>query len=197
MEERTVKILIYVLVSLAIGVGGTVALMRGGRSIAGIIYLIGAILIFVFFGLRWFVYSTPSWAPKSWPPSINTCPDFLVYKQADLNGTSHDTCIDVQGVSTKPDVLKCWPKDGSTPSLATSPAFYFDKTEILKSVNQADTGAVRTALAAAAIEAGVSWEGLADGLEPVAFSQSSSTTQCASAAGAPPANNGTATPATK
>ncbi len=195
MEERTVKILIYVLVTLAIGIGGTVALMRGERSTAGIIYLIGAILIFVFFGLRWFVYSTPAWAPKSWPPSINTCPDFLVYKQV-LNSANEpqDTCIDVQGVGTKPDVLACWPKDGSTPPFTTSAKYYFNKTQILSGINQSDVKAVRTALANAAIAAGVSWEGIADGLEPAAFAAAATTSQCASQPGAPPANSGTTTP---
>jgi hypothetical protein len=193
MEERTVNILIYVLVTLAIGVGGTVALMRGGRSVAGIIYLIGAILIFVFFGLRWFVYSTPKWQPKSWPPNINTCPDFLVFMQADLNGTPQDTCIDVQGVSTKPDVLKCWPKDGRNPLISTDPGFYFNKTKILASVDASNPVNVRRALANAAIEAGVSWEGICDGLEPTGFDNGSDGggggSGCpANTAGTPPAN---------
>lgn len=197
MEERTVKILIYVLLTLAIGIGGTVALMRGGRSIAGIMYLIGAILIFVFFGLRWFVYDEPQWAAKSWPPNINTCPDFLVFMQADLNGQPQDTCIDVQGVSTKPDVLKCWPKDGRNPPISTDQAFYFNKTKILAQVNAADPTVVRRALAQASIDAGVSWEGICDGLEPVGFDNGpagpASASGCpASTAGTPPANTATA-----
>ncbi len=169
MNERTVNILIYVLVTLAIGIGGTVALMRGGRTLSGVIYIIGAILIFLFFGLRWFIHGAPKWQPKSWPPNINTCPDFLIYMQVDNNGVMQDTCIDVQGVSTKPDVLKCWPKDGRNPPISTDPAYYFNKTQILNGINGADGVAVRRALANAAIQAGVSWEGLTDGLEATAF----------------------------
>ncbi len=196
MEERTVKILIYVLLSLAIGIGGTVALMSGGRSTAGIIYLIGAILIFRFFGLRWFVYSTPSWVAKSWPPNINTCPDFLVYMSVTDGNNKYDTCIDVQGVSTQPTVLKCWPKDGTTPTFSpVNYGYFFNKTEILKNVNASDVNAVRSALSTAAIQAGVSWEGLTDGKEPVAFNTAATTSTCASQPGAPPANTGnTATP---
>ncbi len=193
MNERTVNIIIYVLVTLAIGVSGTVALMRGGRTVAGVIYIIGAILIFVFFGLRWFIYSTPKYQPKSWPPNINTCPDFLVYMQVDNNGVMQDTCIDVQGVSTKPDVLKCWPKDGRNPSISTDAAFYFNKTMILNGIDGGNTVAVRKALADAAIQAGVSWEGITDGLEPAAFDGGDSGSKCGSdTTGVPPAGGATA-----
>jgi hypothetical protein len=114
------KLIFYVLFCVFIGLTITMQLMKSQRPISGILYLILAILIFVFFGLRWFGASGAGRAVQ-WPPIINSCPDYLTKYERTKNGVKTQTCIDLVGVS-KNCALKKWPSDGSTPS---NDAFYF------------------------------------------------------------------------
>ncbi len=103
----------YILFCIAIGLGGTVGLFRMNRALAAAVYLILSIGIFVFFGLRWFVFKTGDVA--SWPPVINSCPDYLTsYQRTTANGTVA-TCIDLVGVS-KNASLKVFPSSGTPPA---------------------------------------------------------------------------------
>ncbi len=68
-------------------------LFSSGRSIAGGLVFIGFILVFTFYGMRWFKANGD---PKntytgSWPPIINTCPDYFVLM--------NNTCVDPTGIS--------------------------------------------------------------------------------------------------
>ena len=71
---------------------------KAGRSIQAVILGGGLILISVFFGLRWFVTNSAAALQKiapAWPPSINTCPDFLSLMKVDKT----HVCVDPLGVS--------------------------------------------------------------------------------------------------
>jgi hypothetical protein len=92
---------IYIIFAILVIVGGGYKLFGGGLTIAGIIFLIGAIYFLVIFGIKWFRKGSMfSETPVSWPPTINTCPDYLVYYgRQKADGTKQDSCIDLIGVS--------------------------------------------------------------------------------------------------
>ncbi len=65
-----------------IGGGGVTFLYKRGQTIGAMLLLILLILIFIFYGLRWFpdgnLNGTQPAKPGSWPPIVNMCPDFMV-----------------------------------------------------------------------------------------------------------------------
>jgi hypothetical protein len=92
------KLVLFVIVSIMLISGTFYFNYRAGRSIQAMILGGGLLLISVFFGLRWF--STTSIADlkknlPSWPPSVNTCPDFLSLMKVD----NTYVCVDPLGVS--------------------------------------------------------------------------------------------------
>jgi hypothetical protein len=94
----------YILFCIVVGLTLFMQLLNSGRTLAAVIALILVILIFVFFGLRWFPGGKSAFSYSGpWPPIINTCPDYLVY----FNNGGKDTCIDMLGVS-KNGNLKPW-----------------------------------------------------------------------------------------
>lgn len=94
--------ILYIFLSIAIIWGGAVALIQSDRSIGGFLYVIGAILVLVYYGLRWFsgVSLKATAVPTgSWPPVINLCPDFLTMHKRVIGGKSENVCVDLVGVS--------------------------------------------------------------------------------------------------
>jgi hypothetical protein len=118
------KLIFYVLFCTFVGLSVMVQLMKSNRSVAGISYLILAILIFIFFGLRWFGREGKG-VKGQWPPIINACPDYLTrYTRQRGSGPTNaviPTCIDTVGVSRNAQMKK-WPTDGTVP---TDNAYYF------------------------------------------------------------------------
>ena len=95
--------LFYIFLSFVIASGGAFVLFSGGRTIAAILFLVGAVVIEAFFGVRWFQGDGNTTATKGpWPPSINVCPDFLsIYKSTpDSSGNSVAYCVDNTGVAS-------------------------------------------------------------------------------------------------
>ncbi len=150
----------YILVCIVIGSGGALFLFQTGRPIGAATFFVGALLIFIFFGIRWFQYGTDPTAAKMWPPVINTCPDYLVYFEHKTTGSggetvTEDTCVDPLGVSTKPNALFKWP--GAQPE-DDKPEYYFS----LK-FNETDPLKLAAAKCERSLQKGVSWEGITDG----------------------------------
>lgn len=76
-------VILYSLVCVLVGGGAVNFLYKRGQMIGAILALVLLILIFVFYGLRWFPDgnlngSKRSDKPVAWPPIINVCPDFMV-----------------------------------------------------------------------------------------------------------------------
>ncbi len=148
---------IYIIAAIAIGGGGSYKLFGMGQSKAAFLFFVGAVTLFIIFGLKWFsgkggIFSE---TPVSWPPTINTCPDYLVYYGRQMpDGTKQDSCIDLIGVS-KNGGLKVFPKDGQPP---TTDDYYFSLI-----VNTTDASSKNQMLCQRAINAGLTWEGITNG----------------------------------
>ena len=148
---------IYIVVAIAIIAGGTFKLTGGGQTLGGILFFIGALTVFIVYGIKWFGKKGGlfSETPVSWPTTINTCPDYLVYygrKMAD--GTTQDSCIDTIGVS-KNGSIKVFPKGGDVP---TSDEYYFSLA-----TKSSDPAAKNAELCQRTISAGLTWEGISNG----------------------------------
>ena len=147
------QLILYILFCIAIGLGGTVGLFRMNRALAATTYLVLSLLIFVFFGLRWFVYATGD--VTKWPPVINSCPDYLTAYKHTVNGVSVDTCIDLIGVSTNASLGR-FPSSGIPPS---QNSFYFpmNTSATAKLTDTIDQ------LCSYTRSSGLSWDGVING----------------------------------
>ena len=148
---------IYIIVVIVVLGGGAYQLQSSSQMVAAILFFLGALVLFIVFGIKWFGSSSSvfSSAPVSWPPTINTCPDYLVsYERTMPDGTSQDTCIDRLGVS-KNGALKMFPADGVAPA---SDDFYFSLAS-----KRTDGAGRNQELCQRAIAAGLTWEGITNG----------------------------------
>ena len=99
----------YILLSFVIGVGGTYQLIKMMRPMAATLYLIGAIAVLVFFGLRWFNddrFKLGIAQSDKWPPVINLCPDFLTIYERTKGGVKEKVCVDLIGVAPSGGIRK-------------------------------------------------------------------------------------------
>jgi hypothetical protein len=148
---------IYITVAILILLGGSMKFMGSGQTLTGVVFFIGAVIIFIVYGLKWFSKQNAIFSdtPVSWPTVINTCPDYLVqYGRQMPDGTQQDSCIDMIGVS-KNGALKVFPKDGVAP---TNDEYYFSL--VTKST---DSVARNAELCQRAITFGLTWEGITNG----------------------------------
>jgi len=147
---------IYVVVSLALIGGGTKKLYDMDQSVGALFFFVGTVIICVIYGLRWFGKDTSlfSKTPVTWPPSINTCPDYLTHYIRSVNGKKVETCIDLLGMSTNSSI-KVFPKDET---LAISNDYYFDLT-----TTSTGEAAKNVELCQKALTAGLTWEGITNG----------------------------------
>jgi hypothetical protein len=143
----------YILLCIVIGLTTFTQLNKSGRTWTAILSLILFILIFVFYGLRWFDTSGPSAYKGVWPPLINMCPDYLVFFR---NG-NRETCVDMLGVS-RTGALKPWgPEDNSS----NPPA---DENKYFPYVYKPGLPEERLrVLCQKTQEAGLTWEGITNG----------------------------------
>ena len=145
---------IYIVAAILVIAGGSYKIMENNEMIAAVLFFIGSLTCFIIYGIRWFSKGSSifSGAPVSWPPIINTCPDYLTYfKRGDK-----DTCIDLIGVARcgqNHKCLKLYPKAGTPDDDC-----FFDLT-----TKSADPVAKNAELCARAIEYGLTWEGITNG----------------------------------
>jgi len=147
---------IYIVLAIAIVMGGSYKL-SGMGMVAASLFFIGSLIICFIFGTKWFGQSDSMFSstPVSWPPTINTCPDYLVYYGRKMpDGSTQDTCVDMIGVSRN-GTLKIFPKNGDTP---TTDDYYFSLT-----TKSSDTTAKNSELCQRAIANGLTWEGITNG----------------------------------
>ena len=148
---------IFVVAALAVIGGGTFKLNGIGQTIGAILFFIGSIIVFSAYGLRWFGSKGAMFSetPVSWPPMLNTCPDYLVYFSRTMpDGSKQDSCVDPIGVS-KNGSLKVFPKDGIVP---TADNYFFSLA-----AKSSDPTAKNAELCQRAITFGLTWEGITNG----------------------------------
>ena len=88
--------IVYVLISIVIITGAFYVNFSSGRQTQAVLLGTGFLGISIFFGLRWYQNGdTIKAAANPYPPSINTCPDYLTLTK--LNGAY--VCVDSTGVS--------------------------------------------------------------------------------------------------
>ncbi len=90
--------ILYVLMTIVFVLGSFYFNYKRGKMIQAMLLSIGFLLVSIVFGTRWFTGSgeiNTGKPPTSWPPSINSCPDYLtLYK-----GPTGYVCVDNVGVS--------------------------------------------------------------------------------------------------
>ena len=147
---------IYIVLAILVSAGGSFSLIKSDNTFGSILFLIGTLVIFIIFGLKWFSPgSTLSETPVSWPPQINSCPDYLVsYVRKMPDGSTQNSCIDLIGIS-KNGSLKLFPKDGTAP---TAEDYYF-----ALQTKSSDPDAKNAELCQRAIAFGLTWEGITNG----------------------------------
>ena len=153
--------ILYIFLSIAIVWGGAVAFIQSDRSIGGFLFVIGAILVLVYYGLRWFSgvsLKATQVAYTSWPPVINLCPDFLTMHKRVVGGKPENVCVDLVGVS-KGGIQKM-----VDPNNVTNDNFVFRLYE-----NQSGITRIRK-LCQECKDKRVTWEGVYDGANCVADS---------------------------
>ena len=100
-------VILYSMICVVVGGGAVNFLFKRGQTMGAIGVLVLLVLIFIFFGLRWFpggnLNGTKAKA-QSWPPIVNMCPDFMVSWKDTANG-SKVYCYDannIYGLQTAP-----------------------------------------------------------------------------------------------
>jgi len=145
----------YIFFSILVGLGVPAKLFQTGRRISAIIFLILSIFVFIFFGTRWFTNANVAGSyTGSWPPIINTCPDYLIYYKKEGKGT----CVDLIGVNRSNGTLKPWTESHSATNPPAGNDYYFNhvyKPGMKKSQLKV--------LCESAQAAGLTWEGITNG----------------------------------
>lgn len=149
----------YIIAALAIIGGGTMKINNLNQPIGAGIFFFGALAAFIVYGMRWFDSSSGilSKTPGQWPPTLNTCPDYLTYfSRKKTGGKAQDTCIDFIGVSTNA-TLKVFPPDG-VQNPPSDEGFYFPL-----GTTSSDPVKKNNELCQRAMTYGLSWEGITNG----------------------------------
>jgi hypothetical protein len=86
-KEMDFWLIAYIVVSIIIGTGASGFLYKRQQTVAAILTFILLLLIFIFYGLRWFSGGNLKGSQPgtvAWPPIVNACPDFMIsYKASD------------------------------------------------------------------------------------------------------------------
>ena len=164
---------------MAIVAMGTAKLYSMGVPTA-IIFAIGSALIFIFYGYRWFGTDLKN-KSSTWPPTINTCPDYLTYIKS-LPGDNNPGCVDMLGVS-RLGFAKTIQSDLSVTGtnglkIGHAKVFPFISKDVL---NATSSGIVQS-ICDQCRSKGLTWEGVFDGDNCVGIANNTAT-QSASASG--------------
>jgi hypothetical protein len=150
--EINYKLIAYVLFVIVTTMSALSYLYRSERIVAAVAVFILFVLIFTFYGIRWFKegksISTGNNANGPFPSVINTCPDFLSVMTKN-DGTQ--VCIDTMGISRNKTILTTWTQ-GTTEETATSNHYFTN----IYTPGMTDVSELKTAAEGAML----SWEGI-------------------------------------
>jgi hypothetical protein len=148
------KLTLFVLGSIAFGITGIMYFNNNKQYISMAIFIPLTLIILIVYGNRWFgPQGSANSTLSRWPPQINTCPDYLTYyKLSDSTGKSTEGCIDMVGISTNGGFQKV--SEPSAIKSATDTSHFFPLI----------VGETRAALCGRLRTAGLTWEGVYDGV---------------------------------
>jgi hypothetical protein len=89
----------YIIITICVGSGLVAWLYKRSQTVGAMILLILLILVFTFYGLRWFQggeLKGSSTTTGAWPPIVNMCPDFMVSWKDPV--TKRLYCYDAQNI---------------------------------------------------------------------------------------------------
>jgi hypothetical protein len=155
-KKITFSLVAYVLFSIAVMGGGLYYLYSPETLARTVIFAIGGILVLVFFGMRWF--GEEDAGPIFWPPTVNTCPDYLTYAP-ELSGGA--ACVDMMGVSVSAGGLRKVEKSELASLQKGNQAKVFEYTGA--DVANSKTAEDMQAICDRCRNAGITWEGVYDG----------------------------------
>jgi len=94
------KLFIYIIIAIIIEIGAIVYATSTPMYIAAILFVPISLYIFITYGINWFGPNGPYQNTIGpWPPTINSCPDFLTGVDAGTATNKMLGCIDTIGVS--------------------------------------------------------------------------------------------------
>jgi hypothetical protein len=161
--EIKYSLIAYILITAILGIYGVAWFFQSQRNIGAILFLILSVLVFVFFGLRWFGNVASSNEYTSWPPVINTCPDYLTAFMRPVGNGKKLQCVDLLGVSTKAygqGAIEKWSDDLTATSYPQDDKYYFDPSP---PTNLPAGITPQQELCNRCLTAGLTWEGICDG----------------------------------
>jgi hypothetical protein len=154
-------LIVYIVFAIFVIGGGITYLSRMGLSVAAGLFGLGSLLVFVFYGMRWFqgdaLKSNAVSASGTWPPTVNPCPD---YWQKKVDSSGNIVCEDTKDYySVTPNDTDAnfalTGKSGSTPA---SLVVYNNSSSVKKSIPSERLSAILSG------NTGLRWEGLFDGV---------------------------------
>jgi hypothetical protein len=170
---------IFIVIAIIVIAGGTYKLVNMDIMVSAFFYFGGSLALFIIYGIRWFSKNSIfANTPGSWPPTLNSCPDYLTYfARPQADGTTKKTCIDMIGVS-KNGSLKVFPVGGGPEP--TTDDFYFSLD-----TTSSDPAAKNSELCRRAMTMGLTWEGITNGESCILPDGTISTGGASSTAGCP------------
>lgn len=96
------SLIVYILLCVVIGGGIVSSFYNENQKAAAMSALVLLVLVFIFFGLRWFKdgnLKTAQQGTVAWPPIVNMCPDFMVtWTDTSATGGNKIYCYDASNV---------------------------------------------------------------------------------------------------
>ena len=164
------KLFIYIMVAIVIEIAAIIYAVKAPMVLMLAVFIPLSLYIFLVYGWNWFGPGGPyTNTPVPWPPTLNSCPDFLVsYTIPANNGVpAIPGCVDTIGVSTLPAAfpqrssgVPNWPTAGAPTvavSASTAPNYHSSGWFATR------TGETTAALCARLQTTGLTWEGIWDG----------------------------------
>jgi hypothetical protein len=148
---------LYIIAAIFTIAGGSYKIYDMNNHYGALLFFAGSLTAFIIYGLRWFAASNAIFSPTPgpWPPTINSCPDYLTaYTRKMPDGTTQSTCIDLLGVS-KNGALKMFVEKGEPPA---SDEYYFSLE-----TKSTDAAGRNAELCQRTMTFGLTWEGITNG----------------------------------
>ena len=167
--DFNIKLFVYIVFALLVEIVAIIYCVKAPMFLALAIFIPISLYIFLVYGFQWFG-PDGAFANKlvSWPPTLNSCPDFLVSYVVPKTGAvpALPGCIDTIGVSTKPGSFPRANAD-NTPVNFTAPTTVVTPTAAesyhSKGWFATKTGETVGALCERLKATGLTWEGIWDG----------------------------------